>query len=115
MNKKKNEHNNKDESATIPSSKYLTWLCKRLKNGDTKEECINNIHIDGNPYINFVLFAKHLINKGKRERTVKQYLFTIHNFWDEVNEETLESYTDYVYHKSLSLPNSNMCHSRFLL
>ena len=97
----KEKKNKKDELTP-----YLARLCKRLKEGDTKEECVNHIWIDGNPHINFELLAKHLINKGKRERTIKQYLFTIHNYWAEVSEKSLENYTDYIYRKSLSSTNS---------
>ena len=73
-----------------PLSLYLSNVCKRLKYGDKK--CNNHHHIESNPYINFVLFAQYLCSRGRRERTIKDYLYKLHTFNTSVKPKSLAGF-----------------------
>jgi integrase len=89
--------------AEISVSHYLTKICKRLSVGYTPEQ---GKPIKRNPYINFKLFAKSLLSDGKKERTVKAYLFNIHRFQAEVNPENLSKFESFVEGRKKASPNA---------
>lgn len=87
----------------ISVSHYLTKICKRLSEGYTPEQ---GKAIKKNQFIDFELFAKSLLNDGKKERTVKGYLFNIHRFQSEVNPENLSKFESFIDGRKKATPNA---------
>ena len=72
---------------------YLEKICQRLKDGDLS---CKQKPIVPNPYIDFKVFAIYLKDLNKSDRTIKEYLYKIKDFYADVNPKTLQNFRKYI-------------------
>lgn len=69
-------------------------LCRKLREGHQGKR---GQPIDPNPHIDYEALVKYLLDEGRREQTIKDYLLWIHKFQADVNEENLKDWRSHVF------------------
>lgn len=81
----------------MKNSSYIEYIIKRVTLGDNKCGVKSQRPIQLCKYdIKFDIFALHLTSLGKSERTIKNYLMTLKDFDNEINEKTLPNFAKYI-------------------